>query len=253
VFGNTAFVGFAIALFVLIVLWLWLNVTLIRRMRTEQARTSRVSSPTDGPTKESTAEPNGRVQEKVPGPASEPVERVVGQTSDGRQSRAERVPDDASDAVSDSEDAVDSPEVYVLESTEKRTVLNGQQVPFYLKHTPDSPFLSADWITSLRKLSEDSNILGWVAFYGNTVGASDHRYDDALTEALRSYRLMLERLRKEVGLTQVEESSIVGVEGKIWMFTRGDDIWFALFLDNAVNAPELVKELLSLRTSATTP
>ncbi len=54
---------------------------------------------------------------------------------------------------------------------------------------------------------------------------------------------MLERLRQEVGLTQVLETSIVGVEGKIWMLSARM-MSGSLFLDHTVNAQEVVKELL---------
>ncbi len=252
--GNTALVGFSISLLVLISIWLWLNVVLIRRMRTEKAQAALVSSSAEGAREVSTSEPNGRMSGTLPDTSLGPVEPnvVVGQTpQDVRPSRTEIAFDNVSDTLSDSDGPVHNPEVYILERPEKRTAFNWKQIPFYIRNTPDSPFLSAEWMTALQKLSQDPNILGWIAFHGNTVGASDHRYDDELTEVLKSYRSMLERLRKEVGLTQVLESSIVGAEGKIWMFSGGDDIWFALFFDNAVNAHEIVEELLPQDMSAT--
>ncbi len=41
--GNTAVVGFSVALLALIIIWLWLNVMLIRRMRTKKAQATPVT------------------------------------------------------------------------------------------------------------------------------------------------------------------------------------------------------------------
>jgi hypothetical protein len=253
--GNTAAVGFSVALLALIIIWLWLNVMLIRRMRTKKAQATPVTDLAADTREVSTSEPRGRVSGTVtdiaPGP--DEADAVVGQAlQDARSPRAEMVPGNAPDTVSDADDTFHSPEVSIQETPEGRSVFNSKQVPFYVRNTPDSPFLSGAWMTALQKLSQDSNILGWIAFHGNTVGASDHRYDDALTEVLKSYRSMLERLRQEVGLTQVLETSIVGVEGKIWILSARDDVWLSLFLDHTVNAQEVVKELLPPELSATT-
>lgn len=115
--------------------------------------------------------------------------------------------------------------------------------PFRINETIPA-FDDEVWRACFYRLTEDREVLGWVAFAGEIVGASDRDYDNAFIDVLRSYQHTVEKLRKEVGLTHVSETSIVADEGKIWFFAVVDDTWIALFADHDADIHEIANRLI---------
>lgn len=103
------------------------------------------------------------------------------------------------------------------------------------------------------RLSGDADVMGWIGFEDDAVGACDCDYDTAFLEVLRGYRRSVEKLQREVGLSQVLETSVVGREGKIWFIAGVQDVWFALFVDRDADvhaiAQQFKEKLLSLGSS----
>ncbi|QQE77384.1 hypothetical protein [Alicyclobacillus sp. SO9] len=116
--------------------------------------------------------------------------------------------------------------------------------PYYLNEVNVPDFTRQDWVQSFLYLTNHDGVLGWIAFSQETVGAADRKYDEDFLDALRSYRISTDRLQKQVGLSRVVETSIVGDEGKVWLLTVVDEIWFALFVDRDVDSWALTRDLL---------
>ncbi|MCL6549035.1 MAG: hypothetical protein K6T30_09010 [Alicyclobacillus sp.] len=125
----------------------------------------------------------------------------------------------------------------------KPRVFDRPELPFRLDGTSVPVFAEEPWLRAFRRLTQDERVLGWVAFHGEIAGAADRDYDARFLDVLRGYRLAVERLRREVGLSAVAESHVVGHDGKVWMVHPADDVWLALFVDHAAD-PHLLTDLL---------
>ncbi len=116
----------------------------------------------------------------------------------------------------------------------------------YVLHAVNVPlFTETNWQTVFKRLTDDERILGWVAFHDDRVGASDRSYEQEFIEALRHHRRATERLRRQVGLSQVTEAAVVGEEGKVWFLTVMDGAWFALFVEREIDGVQLAAELFA--------
>lgn len=114
-------------------------------------------------------------------------------------------------------------------------------------------FANATWRECFERLTDDIGVVGWIAFQDRALGASDRQYDEEFVDVLADYRQTLERLRNEVGLSKIQEASIVGEEGKMWFITAVDDVWFALFVERTTDIEELSHRLFdSLQLKLTT-
>ncbi|GMA52088.1 hypothetical protein GCM10025857_34450 [Alicyclobacillus contaminans] len=225
--GNSAVLGCLAVIIILIVAWVAINVKLLRQMRQDHAAEAlRHTSEGAEPAPDAGMPPH-------PSAADVSVEAVAEASASSEKVH--------SDAVSS------SPEVYV---DARETVFGSARPSFYLRQGADHPFHLPAWQSVMERLQESQGVLGWVAFHQGQVGASDHRYDSDLTDALRAHRETMERLRSEVGLSQVTESSMVGEEGKVWFFTGHDDVWFALFLEKSADVRTLMQDLLPSQVTA---
>jgi len=132
----------------------------------------------------------------------------------------------------------------VAKNDPNRKMFERPAYPFRLQDAQVPIFNDPAWKQSFYRLTEDEKVLGWIAFHNDTLGAADRDYDLSFLEVLRNYRRSVERLRKEVGLSHVVETSVVADEGKVWFFTAVEETWFALFVDKDVDMNELSKRLL---------
>ncbi|MCL6452506.1 MAG: hypothetical protein K6T78_02640 [Alicyclobacillus sp.] len=102
-------------------------------------------------------------------------------------------------------------------------------------------FDSESWHECFLRMTADDRVLGWIGFEDEVVGASDRPYDEAFLNVLRGYRRSVSKLQREVGLSDVLETSVVGAEGQIWFLTGTRDIWFALFVDRDADVHEIAQ------------
>lgn len=124
-------------------------------------------------------------------------------------------------------------------------VFERRALPFVLSRSSVPLFEGEAWLKCFYQLMEDPGVVGWMAFHDEILGASDRIYEDGFVDALRGYRRTVSKLQKEVGLSHVVETSIVGEEGMVWFLTGREDSWFALFLDRDVDVHRLVHQLLA--------
>jgi hypothetical protein len=233
-------VGLVVAGLVVISLWMWMNVVLVRKMQVDEASTNLAETgrSTDIANNPSIESPRQDAQPEQP-PSAEST------TVDSKDFAA--APEEEGEAKSDSvppEPDVRDPEVWSDEGLDKRKVFGRSGMPFYIRNGVDSPFADPQWTRVFHMLKRDPRVLGWIAFHEDCMSAADHEYDDELVRVLVNYRASLENLRKEVGLSKVTEASLVGDEGKMWFVAGGQDTWFALFLDGAVEVDDILEPLL---------
>lgn len=144
----------------------------------------------------------------------------------------------------------ESPDVEVVQSryqsrqTQGNKVFDRNPLPYFLHGASVPEFDSHEWHEVFMRLSEDPNVMGWVAFHEDTAGASDREYEFGFMDVLRSYRRSVASLQREVGLSQVLETSVVGEEGKIWFLTGSQEHWFALFVDRKADVHEIIKPFM---------
>ncbi|WP_035462070.1 hypothetical protein [Alicyclobacillus macrosporangiidus] len=253
----------ALALIVLSA-WVWMNVWLVRR-----ARERRAADPSAGPTEAREAGAGGSAEQRraearedrspvrairnqgavdqgpapAPDAASAPRSQAAGSDEPTRSVSAA----DAEGAGWDTRPTA----VEILQDGEgdtRRRVFEHPKRPFVLNGVSVPAFTSGPWMECFTRLTEDARVLGWVAFQGETLGAADREYDPGFLDVLRTYRRTVERVRKEVGLSHVVETSITGDEGKVWFLTGLDDTWFALFVERETDVDELSRRLLSTVT-----
>ncbi|MCL6515946.1 hypothetical protein [Alicyclobacillus sp.] len=248
----TLLVVIALALIVLSA-WVWMNILLVRRHRERRAEAG------DG------AERAAERGKSEPDTALDAAGRP-GVPSKGRTVAREGTfpaPDAASAPPVPSEDAAvprpaeagetrtRRPDVEIVEAGDasaRRRVFDAPKWPFVLNGVSVPAFTTNPWLECFERLTEDARVLGWIAFQGETMGASDREYDPAFLDVLRTYRRTVERVRKEVGLSQVVETTITGEEGKVWFLTGVDDTWFALFVERSTDVGELSRRLLAAVT-----
>jgi hypothetical protein len=124
-----------------------------------------------------------------------------------------------------------------------RKVFERPDFPFVLKTTSVPAFRQDDWIQCFRELTHDRRVLGWMAFAGDSLGASDREYEQGFVEVLRAYWRTAEKLRREVGMSQIRQTSIVADEGNVWFLTTREDTWFALFVDGNTDVKDIANQL----------
>ncbi|QSO52599.1 hypothetical protein JZ785_01210 [Alicyclobacillus curvatus] len=122
-------------------------------------------------------------------------------------------------------------------------------LPYFLHGASVPEFDSSEWHDVFLRLSGDVNVMGWVAFHNDTAGASDREYEHSFLDVLRMYKRSVTNLQREVGLSHVLETSVVGEEGKIWFLSGNQDHWFALFVDRKADVHEIAKPFMSLLLS----
>lgn len=99
------------------------------------------------------------------------------------------------------------------------------------------------WRPLFEWLCDAPEVLGWMAFEGDQLAAGDRSYDDGLVSVLREHRRSVERVRREVGLTDVREWVIVGSEGTVGVVAAPEDIWLAVFVEPDTDVNELGSRL----------
>ncbi|RIV28589.1 hypothetical protein D2Q93_02210 [Alicyclobacillaceae bacterium I2511] len=126
-----------------------------------------------------------------------------------------------------------------------RKVFKRNVLPFILSQPAVPLFEGESWLECFYRLTGNSDVVGWMVFQDEVLGASDQVYEDEFVDVLRDYRRSVTKLQKEVGLSHVIETSIVGVQGMIWFLTGREESWFALFLDANVEGSQLAHQLLA--------
>lgn len=124
-------------------------------------------------------------------------------------------------------------------------VFERNPLPYFLHGASVPEFESGEWHEVFMRLSGDPNVMGWVAFHDDRAGASDREYEYSFLEVLRSYKRSVTSLQREVGLSQVLETSVVGEEGKIWFLTGSQEHWFALFVDRNADVHEIMQPFMN--------
>lgn len=246
---------------ILVCLWIWMNILLTRPKRrpdTEQStvqerkQTGDASAQTSGVESRLTPEDSERVLH----PVEENPEGLstVGALAGGPLAR----PTDSSDSSQEANAKAAPGEAQDLEvvsgrpAGSKTRIFDRAQAHPFVTNTFAAPlFEDTAWVESFYRLHEDPSVLGWIAFQNNSVGASDRDYDDDFVDVLRTYKRSVEKLRRQVGLTTVMETSIVGEEGKVWFLAPVEDAWLALFVDKQADLDQMTQRLLGpVRSSA---
>jgi len=221
---------------VLVSIWIWMNVLLVRK---------RASSKQSSPAPDARQATSTTASES-PAPSTFPA---IAAASASNQTPPADVGTQQSPALEptarDSSASHASIEIVGDERPSGSTPFSRPMYPFRLNETSVPAFAEEMWRHCFHRLTEESHVLGWIAFQGEVVGASDRAYESTFLEVLRNYRRTVEKLRKEMGLSHVHETSIVGDEGKVWFLAAVDDAWLALFVDRDVDIQELSDRLLS--------
>lgn len=233
----------ALGLF-LVCLWIWMNILLTRPKRNGSSGQSHASRSDvhDGldlqerPDSEKDWNPEGRTTVE-PHPTAD-AEQFSGVDAGADVNTAASVA-----ALVDREHAR---ELELMETDHAKSKVFGRASrPFHLNALAAPLFAQDAWTDCFLRLAEEPAVLGWIAFYQNSVGASDRDYDDEFVDVLRTYKGSVEKLRRQVGLTQVIETSVVGDEGKVWFLTPVEDTWMALFVDRDADIERLSDRLLA--------
>ncbi|SFU94283.1 hypothetical protein [Alicyclobacillus macrosporangiidus] len=216
--------------------WVWMNVLWVRRARERRAadRSAQRADAPDADTGDADKERGAASASHLEAAAGDDATRAVA----------------AADAEGDGWDPRPT-QVEVLQDGDtgpRRRVFERLKLPFVLNGAGVPAFTSEPWMACFTRLTEDARVLGWIAFQGETLGAADRDYEPGFLDVLRTYRRTVERVREEVGLSHVVETSITGDEGKVWFLTGIDDTWFALFVERETDVDELSRRLLSAVT-----
>lgn len=123
-------------------------------------------------------------------------------------------------------------------------VFDRTRLPFRLADTVVPQFAEERWKRLFYRLTEDRRVLGWIAFRAGAAGASDRDYEPSFLDVLQAYWTVVDKVRDEVGLSTVRETSIVGREGKGWFLAADDGVSLALFVDLDVDIRELADRYL---------
>ena len=256
-----SFVGIVAIALILIMVLVWLNIYLLRRrpphkkgLRVGNDELQRVSStPSESPRRQSEAKVSeshevARENTEFTKPrASEEAEAYRRVPVRGREA-GETAPQRPRGTYSED---VKVGDVEVLSAHDNEPthgsgkVFERRALPFVLSRSSVPLFEGEAWLKCFYQLMEDPGVVGWMAFHDEILGASDRIYEDGFVDALRGYRRTVSKLQKEVGLSHVVETSIVGEEGMVWFLTGREDSWFALFLDRDVDVHRLVHQLLA--------
>lgn len=220
-------VGIGAAIIVVLGIWLWLNLSLTRGRSEARARE-------DGP---------GHTDAVASDVDAERDETAL-TTGENSNTQEAAVPVSQS-SVDPEPDSVSVVEVLAAVTDGRPKVFDRIVHPFRLNDVQVPVFAEEQWKRCFYQLTEDKNVLGWAAFEGDALGASDREYDATLIDVLRNCQRGLERLRHEVGLSQVYETMLAGDEGRVWLVSAVGDIWFALFLDATVDFQTIASNILS--------
>lgn len=216
---------------VLIIVLLWVNVSMLNKLRVEER---------------SASGQGGAVQQ--PSPAEAPSQGGSGKAAELRSEAAAAsvaTTTDASATVERKPSVTASMAVEVVhDAPGRKSVFARPEHPFCLNEVQVPEFTADVWRDCFYKLAKEPQILGWIAFSGEAVGASDREYEGSFLESLRAYRRMVVRVQKEIGLNEITETSIVGDEGKVWFLTVVDDAWLALFMERTANIDHLLSDVL---------
>lgn len=242
--------GLIAIILILIFVVIWLNVFLVRRNRDDEKPSARTAKTADNQSKEAEHD-RGQSQRGQQGQGAMPSTTGMEQVSDGKRESSS----DGVDGTTPADDALSGVEV-VHEASQGRATTHSrlftrQSLPYILNETVPR-FGEPEWQEYFLHLTEDRQVMGWIAFHEDIVGASDTSYDAGFIEVLRAYRRAVSKLQREVGLSHVMESSIVGDEGKIWFVTGTEDVWFALFVDRDADVDKIAAPVVDrLLTSDT--
>lgn len=251
---------------VLVCLWIWMNILLTRPKRRSVAEDARSRVPQAQSEVSEERDPDKSHDHTLltassggglPGPEAAPeVVAAAGALAGGPLAR----PNDSSETTqevnrrSSASDAQDLEVVSSRRDTGKTPKIfdRSQTHPFRMNTFVAPSFEEKTWVESFYRLHEDPSVVGWIAFHNNSVGASDRDYEDDFVDVLRTYKRSVEKLRRQVGLTTVMETSVVGEEGKVWFLTPVEDVWLALFVDKQADLEQMTKRLLGPVRSAST-
>lgn len=272
------------AVLILVLLLIWMNILMVQRSRkdqVDQADVREVSEATEQTTK--TEEPqveNGArsvmntqrprvgssvVEQTDSAPPSHPetTGRHRGRVSQVEEEKVTEVMTTApsqtpvpstKDKPTEREDEGHAVEVmqsrYLSRQAQGKKVFDRNPLPYFLHGASVPEFDSSEWHDVFVRLSGDPNVMGWIAFHNDTAGASDREYEHNFLEVLRTYKRSVSSLQREVGLSHVLETSVVGEEGKIWFLTGNQDHWFALFVDRKADVHEIAHPFMSLLLSS---
>jgi len=240
--------GLIAVVLILLCALVWLNILMVRRQRVKmtESEQSRPEEATEFERDALGSSNNAHLHApKLDGSAPTLMRRSAASTG--------------SDAVSsESVPAQPEPAVEVIRSgrglsSNNHKMFQRSSRPYVLHNATVPAFESDSWHECFMRLSGDADVMGWIGFEDDAVGACDRDYDTAFLEVLRGYRRSVEKLQREVGLSQVLETSVVGREGKIWFIAGVQDVWFALFVDRDADvhtiAQQFKEKLLSLGSS----
>lgn len=118
--------------------------------------------------------------------------------------------------------------------------------PFRVVSPQSGVALSDLWIQRFYQLTEDSRVLGWIAFQGDVDIASDRDYDTQLLASLRAYQQVLEELRTQIGGMHIHKSFVYSEQGQIRFYPMEDGVTLAVFADLEEESADWLRESLSV-------
>jgi hypothetical protein len=256
-----------VVIVVMMCVWIWLNLKWIRGASHEagKGQTPPAAKPVAKQTDETLKPQTQQAEEQGEAHSGHHDGAVLEQTS--QESLPSHSPSSAESVESEpvtlleetrteldpaEDDLEQNPPVEVIapESSRGPKVFERQTHPFRLYGGVSSAFTEERWLRCFYRLTEDAGVLGWIAFHEDMVGASDREYDQKFVDALKTYRQSLEALQKEVGISHIHETSIVGEEGKMWFLSAVDDVWLALFVERSLDVAQLSNRLLNTGPSS---
>ncbi len=271
------------AVLILVLLLIWMNILMVRRSRKNQADQADVRQVSEATEQKTTTEAppveNG-ARSAMNTEGLQGVSSVVEQTdSDApsrpettgrRRTRASQVEETVTEAATTARSQTPAPSLedkptvredeshavevvqsrYQSRQAQGKKVFDRNPLPYFLHGASVPEFDSDEWHDVFVRLSGDPSVMGWVAFHNDTAGASDREYEHSFLEVLRTYKRSVSSLQREVGLSHVLETSVVGEKGKIWFLTGNQDHWFALFVDRKADVHEIAKPFMSLLLSS---
>lgn len=253
-------ITFGVIIIILLVLWAWINVKMLRKP--EPTTYVGTDHDVESPARSGRENDEGKSFSDAIAPtaalamAENVTNKVVSEKVDVAEEEpvaVESVEENASgDTVENTLVAVkDSVAVEVVHMKNAKTGIFDRPVrPFQLYDVRVPDFASDAWQQLFYRLTDDAKVVGWIAFQDETVGACDREYDQPFLDTLRNYQRTVSKLQKEVGISRLSETSIVGEEGKIWFVTVVDHAWIAMFMDKATSTEGILDGLLpKLRTT----
>ncbi len=131
----------------------------------------------------------------------------------------------------------------VSNTIESEQTMRDIHCPFVLNAELVPVFANENWGHIFYNLAEKTEILGWIAFQNACVGASNRVYDANFIHILQIHHESLNTLKKEVGLSTLQDVFIHGKEGDIWFVLAQDGVWFSLFTEHNGDILNLVNTI----------